>query len=138
MSNKTFSTGTILKSLKIFSGFYCYLNLNSFVLFSAEPARWLQVLRSGHVCLLTKVFFLNVLLATGDILTDIIVSSEFFGRGDFYWGFCTTLVIMAPILAKKLIQISKIIRSLSNKNWTLAKMQLKSFIHVIGQQHPIG
>jgi hypothetical protein len=106
--------------------------------FLGEPAQWLQVLKSDHISLLTKVFFLNVLLVTGDIVTDIAVSTEFFGRGDFYWGIYTTIIIMAPILAKKLIQICKIIQSLINKNWTLAKMQLKSFLHVVSQQHPIG
>ena len=94
--------------------------------------------KSDHLGLMTKIFSLNVLLVTADLITDIAVSSQFFASNDFYWGLVTTLLIMAPIFARILLQLLAIVNSLLNKNLTLSKSLVRGIPNVLGQQHPIG
>ena len=94
--------------------------------------------RSDHLGLITKIFSLNVLLVTADIVTDIAVSSQFFASSDFYWGLVTTLLIMAPIFARILLQLIAAVKSLCNKNFTHSKSLISGIPKVLCQQHPIG
>lgn len=97
----------------------------------------ISLYQSDHLGLITKIFSLNVVLVTADIVTDIAVSSQFFATNDFYWGLVTTLFIMAPILAQIILQLFSIVKSLLDKNFTLTKSLLKGIPTVISQQHPI-
>ena len=45
-------------------------------------------------------FMCNVVFVAADIVSDILTASEFFNRGDYYWGLFTTLLIFAPFMAK--------------------------------------
>jgi hypothetical protein len=96
-----------------------------------------SLVNSDHLGLITKIFSLNVLLVTADIVTDIAVSSHFFATNDFYWGLITTLLIMAPIFARILLQFLEILKSLLNKNFTLSKSLVRGIPLVLSQQHPI-
>jgi hypothetical protein len=97
--------------------------------------RWRHLVPSDHFWLLTKVFLLNIVLVGADFLTDVILSMQFFGRGDFRWGLLTTFVIMQPMLAAAAVHVLRILSSLKNR--ALAKYLLLSLPNVLCRQSPI-
>ncbi len=42
--------------------------------------------------------------------TDVLTARDFFSKGDFYWGVCTTLPVFAPFLARIILFCIRVAR----------------------------
>ena len=78
----------------------------------SQIQKWKNNPKFRHFRLLVTFLIFKVFLVALDIWTDINTAYEFFGRGDFYWGICTTLPIFAPFVTRIflwIIQLSECI-----------------------------
>jgi len=65
--------------------------VTSLFLFSEEASRWRRLLMSEHVSLLSKVFSLNVVLVSADILVSNIFSFSLPAKQNKLEGFSLTI-----------------------------------------------
>ena len=80
------------------SGLKCDLSFSGTILL--DLGSFMGHPKCQHFFLLLKFAFYNIILFTSVIITDILISLDFYLRGHYYWSLCTATLILVPFLAR--------------------------------------